>query len=112
MFATGHVDGVVQLWDAATFESRGALTGQSPTVASVAMSPNGTTVAVAAVDGVVRLRDITPTTPEAAISHLCRVLGPDFVLVETGANIPVPDGVGGWNHRPVLPRVARFPRSS
>jgi WD40 repeat protein len=57
MLASGWFDGRVQLWDAATGESRLLLEGHGGTVMAVAFSPGGDTLASGSGDYTVRLWD-------------------------------------------------------
>ncbi|HVS35215.1 MAG TPA: hypothetical protein VMS17_06505 [Gemmataceae bacterium] len=57
-FATGHTDGVVRVWDAATFKQFAELTGHKYRVESVAFSPDGKTLATSDGDSEVILWDL------------------------------------------------------
>lgn len=89
--ASGHWDGSVRVFNAATGELRHTLTGLAP-VESVAFSPDGSTVASASWDKTVRLHDTAHGSLLRTLSgHTDRVLSVAFsprglVLASAGAD--------------------------
>ena len=58
LLASGGHDKTIKLWDVATRQARGILTGHTDEVYSVAFSPNGKTLVSGSTDQTVKLWDI------------------------------------------------------
>jgi WD40 repeat protein len=89
--ATGATDDTVRLWDVATRQQIGALTGHNDWVLSVAFSPIGNTLASGSADGTVRLWDMAtrqqigdPLTPNAGKVYSV-AFSPDGKTVASGS---------------------------
>jgi WD40 repeat protein len=59
IFAIGHRDGLIQMWDAETLRLRAAPQGHLNVVRHLAFSPDGSTLVSDSADGTVRLWDAT-----------------------------------------------------
>jgi len=66
LLASGHADGSVLLWDAATSKQLAALNGHRWTVFSLAFSPGGETLLTGSADGTVRLWNVARQSEQAA----------------------------------------------
>ncbi|MGH8909640.1 MAG: WD40 repeat domain-containing protein [Egibacteraceae bacterium] len=78
--ASASVDGTVQLWDAATGDPLGRLTGHTAEVRDVAFSPDDKTLASASADGTVQVWDLATGTQigQPLAGHIDVVFGVTF----------------------------------
>ena len=109
--------GAVQLWDVTTGQQIGGpLSGDTGTVASVAFSPDGKTLATGSWDGTARLWDVgmdpyplieTPPGQQQGAEPIYSVaFGPACTGLTTGANTDTHMAVQLWDtaaHRPISP---------
>ena len=75
MLVSGHRDGSIYSWDAATGKQLSTFTGAAGNVTALAFSPDGKMLANGSIDGAVRLWDPSTYTPigDTLIGHASRV---------------------------------------
>ncbi len=94
--ASGHqdangIDNNVHLWDMATFEQIGELSGHTRGVQSVSFSPNGRMLTSASLDGTVRIWSVNSRAPilemnDHAAVVTNAVISPDNTMLISGGN--------------------------
>lgn len=91
LIATGGRDGVVRLWDRATWSLARVLSGHRDRAASVAFTPDGTALLSTSSDMTARLWDVTHGSTIAILTgHTaatdCGAISPDGRRIATGSN--------------------------
>jgi WD40 repeat protein len=94
-FATGHADGIVRIWDAATGGRIASLKGSTAAITSVHYSPQGNQLAAGAADGNLLLWKVLEDDSEPALQQS---LGTHISCVRwSPAGDRVAAATGAWN---------------